>query len=89
MPDHAHWLLQLGEAKTLPKAVESLKARSARDANQALARTGPLWSRAYHDHGVRTEQDVRPLARYVIANPIRAGLAQRAGDYPYWNASFL
>lgn len=40
MPDHAHWLLRLGEAKSLQKVVESLKAFSALDANAALARRG-------------------------------------------------
>jgi len=89
MHDHVHWLVQLGERKPLHKVVEGLKAGSAREVNRALGRTGPLWSRAYHDHGVRMDEDIRALARYVIANPIRAGLARRAGDYPYWNACFL
>jgi len=43
MPDHAHWLLQLGESKPLQKVVESLKAFSARDVNDARGRRGPLW----------------------------------------------
>ena len=89
MPDHAHWLLQLGESKPLQKVVESLKSFSALDANAALGRRGPLWARAYHDHGLRSDEDLAAVARYIVANPLRAGLVQRIGDYPYWNAIWL
>ena len=89
MPDHAHWLLELGMSRALPKVVESLKSASARDANTAIGRRGPLWARAYHDRALRQEDDLRTVARYIIANPLRAGLVQRIGDYPYWNAIWL
>jgi hypothetical protein len=29
------------------------------------------------------------LARYVVANPVRAGLVQRVGQYPHWDAIWL
>ena len=28
-------------------------------------------------------------SRYVVANPLRAGLVERIGDYPYWNAVWI
>jgi hypothetical protein len=28
-------------------------------------------------------------ARYLVANPLRPGLVERIGDYPYWNAVWL
>jgi REP element-mobilizing transposase RayT len=89
MPDHAHWLLALGQDKPLAKVVESLKSFSAREANLATGRTGPVWARAYHDHALRRAQDLQQIARYIVANPLRAGLVQRVGDYPYWNAVWL
>lgn len=89
MPDHAHWLLQLGESKSLQKVVESLKAFSALDTNAALARRGPVWGRAYHDHAVRRDEDLLTVARYIVANPLRACLVESIGDYPYWNTIYL
>ena len=89
MPDHAHWLLQLGEAKPLQKVVESLKATTGREVNRALDRSGAVWARAFHDRALRREDDLRTLARYLIANPLRGGLVRRIGDYPYWNAVYL
>jgi len=86
MPDHAHWLIQLGERDALSVVVNRLKSASARLANRVLNRRDALWEPAYHDHGLRAEEDLQNVARYIIANPLRAGLVQRLGDYPFWNA---
>jgi len=29
------------------------------------------------------------MARYIVANPLRAGLVERIGDYPLWDATWL
>ena len=89
MPDHTHWLVQLGEKDPLASVVNRIKSASARQANHALLRQGSLWEKAYHDHALRSEEDLQQVARYLIANPLRAGLVQRIGDYPFWNAVWL
>jgi REP element-mobilizing transposase RayT len=89
MPDHAHWLLQLGDLETLAAVVNRLKSASARHTNRALGRQGALWQKAFHDHALRSEEDLRQTARYVVANPLRAGLVRRINDYPFWNAVWL
>lgn len=89
MPDHAHWLVGLGEQSTLGALVSRLKASSARAVNQASGRTGAVWARAYHDHALRQEEDIASVARYIVANPLRAGLVRSVAHYPFWNAMFL
>ncbi|MDO9623177.1 MAG: transposase [Pseudomonas sp.] len=89
MPDHVHWLLQLGEADNLGDVIGRLKSASSRHTNRTLNRTGPLWSKAFHDHALRKEEDLQAVARYIVANPLRAGLVKRIGDYPFWNAIWL
>ena len=88
MPDHAHWLLQLGETEPLHRVVARLKTISAERVNEC-GRAGRVWSRAYHDRALRDDEDTATVARYIVANPLRAGLARRVGDYPYWNAVWL
>jgi len=88
MPDHLHWLLQLHDA-TLGDVVGSMKSRSARAVNARLVRTGSVWQKGFHDHAVRAEEDLRALARYVVANPLRAGLVRQIGDYSLWDARWL
>lgn len=89
MPDHAHWLMQLGDNNTLAEVVNRLKSASARHANRVLKRQGVLWQKAFHDHALRSEEDLREIARYVVTNPVRAGLVQRVCDYPFWNAVWV
>ncbi|HZH44807.1 MAG TPA: transposase [Lysobacter sp.] len=89
MPDHWHGLVALGEADTLPACVRRLKGRSARELARAHPQLRPVWARAYHDRALRAEDDVRAAARYVVANPVRAGLVRRVGDYPFWDSVWV
>ncbi|MDZ7661969.1 REP-associated tyrosine transposase [Thiohalophilus sp.] len=89
MPDHLHWVMQLGDRHDLSTVVSSIKSNSARWINRHLNRSGRLWQKGYHDHALRREDDLRQVARYVIANPLRAGLVRQIGDYPLWDAIWL
>ena len=88
MPDHMHCLVQLRE-KSLSELMCRIKSRSSQVINQQLGRQGRLWQKGYHDRAVRRDEDVKKLARYVVANPIRAGLVKRVHDYPLWDACWL
>ena len=89
MPDHVHWLIKMGKPEDLAKVVARLKSASARSVNRVLSRRGTLWSRAYHDHCLRSDENEREVARYIIGNAVRAGMAQRVGDYPFWNSVWV
>ncbi len=89
MPDHAHWLMQLGESDNLSVVVNRLKSASARATNRVLEREGPLWESAFHDRALRREEDVRTIARYIVGNPLRAGLVARVGEYSFWDAVWI
>ncbi|WP_295514666.1 transposase [uncultured Pseudomonas sp.] len=89
MPDHVHWLVSLGERFSLEELVLRLKSASARRVNAARQTHGALWAPAYHDHALRAGEDVQEVARYIVANPVRAGLVRRVGDYPFWDAVWL
>jgi lipoyl(octanoyl) transferase len=89
MPDHVHWLLQLGEKNDLGTVVRRLKSASTLQLNRKLGRKGDLWAKAFHDHALRADEDVQDVARYIVANPLRAGLVEHIGDYPFWNAIWL
>lgn len=69
--------------------MKRFKARSARAVNGYLGRSGSLWQRAFHDRALRENEDVQATARYIVANPLRAGLVKHIGDYPFWDAVWL
>lgn len=87
MPDHFHWLMQLGERESLSAVVQRVKScttRKVRAAGYACE-----WQQSFHDHAVRKEEDLENLARYVVANPIRAGLVNSVSVYPHWDCVWL
>jgi putative transposase len=83
MPDHMHWLLQLEAGTSLSNLVGAVKAVTAHGVGRRI------WQSGFHDHALRQEEDLAKLARYIVANPLRAGLVQRIGDYPHWDAAWL
>lgn len=88
MPDHMHWLFEL-RSHSLANVMKQVKARSSIAVGKRLSRPVPLWQAGYHDRALRREQDLEAVARYVVANPLRAGLVKRIGDYPLWDAVWL
>ena len=95
MPDHLHWLFALQKHASLAKVMQRVKGNSAYRIQKTLRKRSEmeanqvLWQDGYHDHAVRREEDLQQLARYIVANPLRAGLVSKVGDYPLWNAVWL
>jgi REP element-mobilizing transposase RayT len=88
MPDHWHGLVQLGTDESLSRLIGRLKCNSARRLRMAGYRAR-VWAPAFHDRGIRGEAALTAAARYVIANPLRAGLAPSLAAYPFWDAVWL
>jgi len=88
MPDHLHWLAQL-QAGNLAGLMNRIKSRSSRTINLARCQQGRLWQRGYYDRALRKDEDLKGAARYIINNPLRAGLVMRVGDYPLWDAIWI
>jgi putative transposase len=86
MPDHLHWLLELGEGQDLSAVVGRVKASSGRMINRSLESRRQVWQRGFHDHAVRRHEDLRRLARYIVYNPVRAGLVHHPSRYALWDA---
>ncbi len=89
MPDHMHWLVQLDDRLPLAGLVKRFKTVSALHANRQRGHTGSFWQPGYYDHLIRDDENLCDAARYIVANPLRAGLVERLGDYPLWDAVWL
>ena len=89
MPDHWHGIVQLGESTGLSLVVGQAKGRVSRAIRLLHPHIDMVWQAGFHDRALRSNADLRPAARYVIANPVRAGFARRVGDYPYWDCQWL
>ncbi len=89
MPDHVHWLLQLTERQGLSRCVQKIKSMTTKNLRRQGFRGERVWQRGFHDRALRREEDLRDVARYVIANPVRAGLVESVRDYPFWDAAWI
>jgi REP element-mobilizing transposase RayT len=82
-----HLLVEQGN-EDLSLTMQRVKGR----VSAALRRAHPgmvVWQPGFHDRALRTDESVIRAARYLVANPIRAGLARGIGDYSFWDAVWL
>lgn len=82
MPDHLHVLVEgLAVDSDLVKFAHALKQRTAFAARRH--RREQLWQRGYFEHVVRDDELTQTVAKYVLENPVRAGLVSEPLAYPF------
>jgi REP element-mobilizing transposase RayT len=75
MPNHVHAVLWPMPNHALSDILQSWKRFTAREANKQLARTGePFWQPESFDHWIRGDEEHARCCRYVVNNPVKAGL---------------
>lgn len=89
MPDHLHVMVELGHTESLASLIRRVKCVTAGVANAIARRHGPVWMPGYHDHALRCDESAIAASRYLVLDPVRAGIVARVGDYPYWNCAWL
>jgi REP element-mobilizing transposase RayT len=86
MPDHLHALIEgLAENSDLLKCTKMFRQRSGH--SYRAQNDGRLWQEGYVDRFLRTEEATIDVARYVVGNPIRAGLCDDVREYPQLGSS--
>jgi putative transposase len=82
MPDHVHFLLHgKSDRADFQAFMKRFKQMTGFAYKQQTRRM--LWQRGYHERILRDEESSETVARYIIENPIRAGLTKTLGEYPY------
>ena len=89
MPDHFHWLFSLSDSRSLSGCIKNVKSYSARRVNGLLGFRGRVWQAGYYERAIRKEDDLEGVARYIVANPLRAGIVTSVRDYALWDAKWL
>jgi REP element-mobilizing transposase RayT len=85
MPNHVHLLCW--PRASLAKITQQVKGYTARQANVILGRKGrPFWQDESYDHWVRDRGEMHRIARYIVYNPVKAGLAVRPEDWAWSSA---
>jgi REP element-mobilizing transposase RayT len=87
MPNHVHALIEVWR-EPLGKVVKSWKSYTAKQANRILGRERSFWQDDYFDRCIRDEDHYRRTVRYIENNPVKAGLARSAAEWPWSSAHF-
>ena len=83
MTNHVHLLLTPETADATTQLMMRLGQRYVRAINRAYGRTGTLWEGRFHSSPAQDEAYVLTCYRYIELNPVRAGMVQHPGDYPW------
>ena len=86
MPNHVHALIEVFDGFPLDSVIHSWKSFSAKRANRILERAGRFWAPDYFDRQIRDDAHFADAARYIERNPVKAGLAESAGDWRWGSA---
>ena len=82
MPDHLHLLVEgTDPASQLTEFVRILKQRSSFHWKKAFG--SELWQRSYFERVLRGDESSIDVARYILANPLRAGIVESVENYPF------
>jgi REP element-mobilizing transposase RayT len=81
MPNHVHLLLVAQSVGAdLPRFVKHAKQVTGFAYRKAKDRS--LWQPGYHERVLRDDEATLAVARYIVENPVRAGLAKALGEWP-------
>jgi putative transposase len=82
MPDHVHlFVRRVFPTESLMQWVRYWKSVASR--NWPRAHEQPIWQRDFWDTQLRRSENYDSKWRYVRDNPVRAGLARHADDWPF------
>jgi putative transposase len=76
MPDHLHALVSFPSDKDMTTVISQWKEFLAK-------KLGLQWQRDFFDHRLRSDESLRDKADYILQNPVRRGLVERAEDWSY------
>ena len=86
LPDVPQTILSMEKKSTITTLMKSIKGISAREANKILNRKGSFWQAESYDHIERDEVELKRIIKYVIYNPVKAGLVDKWED---WEHTYL
>jgi putative transposase len=83
MPDHLHFLISPRYDGTCVLTFTNQFKGKATNRSWTVGWQGKLWQPRFYDHIVRSEEALRLIAEYILANPVRKNLTRSKDDWPW------
>ena len=86
LPDHFHLVIEPESAKVLSRFMQWLLTSHVRSHNKHYNTRGHVWEGRFKSFPIQKDSHFLTILRYVLRNPIRAGLASYASEWQ-WSSS--
>jgi putative transposase len=77
MPDHLHALM------SFPPSTRCFQSIVSKWKEWTAKQLGIVWQRDFFEHRLRREESRRNKADYILQNPVRKNLVERAEEWPF------
>jgi putative transposase len=82
MPDHVHLLVESRRTDSdIRRFVHQAKQRSGYEFSRRFRQK--LWQPSWYDRVLREDEETPRVVRYILENPVRAGLVESYEQYPF------
>jgi putative transposase len=89
MPDHFHVLLTVDRNTSIERAIQLIKGGYSYRRKKELGLAGEIWQQpGFSEVRVLDRKSYLAHKKYIDENPVKAGLAKSAEEYPYCSAYF-
>jgi putative transposase len=86
MRNHFHVLVTLSAGMTIEKAVQMIKGNFSYRAKKELGFKWEIWQKGFSDVRITDRASFLRHVEYIYDNPVKAGYARSAEEYPYCSA---
>ena len=83
MTNHVHLLVTPGTATGPSRLMQSVGRCYVRYINETYRRSGTLWEGRFKHSLIQDDDYYLICSRYIELNPVRAGMVEHPGDYPW------
>jgi putative transposase len=88
MRNHVHVLLTVKAGTTIKKAVQMIKGNFSFRVKKELGFKWEIWQKGFSDVRITDRESYLRHVEYIDENPVKAGYARSAEEYPYCSAYF-
>jgi REP element-mobilizing transposase RayT len=93
MPNHIHMVIQptSEDPAVLSRCCNWIFSNFTKRHNHMICRTGPFWNSRFFSRIIKDDFYLADAIRYVLNNPVRAGLVEIPSEYDYstaWKLKF-
>ncbi|SRR5579875_1337317 len=86
MRNHVHILLEVPAGETIERVVQLIKGNFSYRAKKELGLNGEIWQKGFSDVRITDHESYARHVQYIRENPVKAGYARSAEEYPHCSA---